>query len=225
MKKILRIEDVKVVDDGGKKIARYVFNDDKIVRVLIPGDRVLTENVQKEYLSLIGNYASVHRDDIYGNSEIEEYDDGEISNDEDAIVTTIGKKEFIARIERGGGVGMGIVAGCLAHITIVIPLILAFTVVGGGLDYLSNENDLMEKDPESVNFDRGFWGTCIFGLIVGIFCCVQWKGDIIDALKRIPNRINKNRHYCFEIWTRIFVLFNLVSIMFVIILGMLGSFK
>jgi len=49
MKKILRIEDVKVVDDGGKKIARYVFNDDKIVRVLIPGDRVLTENVQKEY--------------------------------------------------------------------------------------------------------------------------------------------------------------------------------
>lgn len=66
MGKILKIEDVKITKEDGVQIAKYIFNDDKIVRINNKTDRVITKNVPQKYLDLISIHsasAGTSRDD------------------------------------------------------------------------------------------------------------------------------------------------------------------
>ena len=96
MGKILKIEDAKIVTENGKKITRYVFNDDKIVRINTETDEIITKNVPRKYIDLISLYSA--------NVEIEEK-----GAKKDAV-----KKELRDRIEEirsGKGAGLGVFVG------------------------------------------------------------------------------------------------------------------
>lgn len=55
MAKVLKIDNEQIIDENDRKIQRFIFNDDKIVRVDLDGN-VLTENVPDRYLELISIY-------------------------------------------------------------------------------------------------------------------------------------------------------------------------
>jgi hypothetical protein len=55
MVKILKIEDEQRIKEAEKEIQRFIFSDDKIVKVDLSGN-VLTKNVTDKYLNLISTY-------------------------------------------------------------------------------------------------------------------------------------------------------------------------
>ena len=99
MSRILRIEDVKIINENGNKIARYVFNDDRVVRVSIKDDKVLTKSVPKDHLNLISYYSSIN---IIPHSE----DETETENDEDGEAIVLSTSEVKECIKSGEGAGI-----------------------------------------------------------------------------------------------------------------------
>ncbi len=226
MSRILRIEDVKIINENGNKIARYVFNDDRVVRVSVEDDEVLTKNVSKDHLNLIGYYSSINRIPHPKKTIIENKEDNDL-----VILSNSEVREYI-KSGKGAGVGVfigilvsiigGIIGGIVSGIIIgqsgnlgiamligsVVPLSAALLAP----KYLENISDKKylqnstEDEIKNVNFLKGFYPTIIFGGIVALFCCKQWKEDMLDVLDEKPNQYNKNKHTCFVIWEVIWFL-------------------
>ena len=55
MAQILKIDDEQIITENGRKIRRFIFNDDKIVKVDLD-ENVITEDVSEKYLNLISIY-------------------------------------------------------------------------------------------------------------------------------------------------------------------------
>lgn len=185
MGKILKIEDAKIVTENGKKITRYVFNDDKIVRINTETDEIITKNVPRKYIDLISLYSA--------NVEIEEK-----RAKKDAV-----KKELRDRIEEirsGKGAGLGVFVGILLRFTIIGPIIASFCSFKF-LNDISDEEYLKNTEVKDINFKKGFFATAnCFGLIVMIACCAQWKADMISVLEGNPTKQSLNKHTCFKVW-------------------------
>ena len=223
MSKILKIEDAKVVSENGKKITRYVFNNDKIVRVDNKTDEVITKNVPKRYLDLISIY-SAHA----GLSEENEIDfEDDFSDDEEYIEEKKEKgkakkprgkypkeeDERYAKIEEirsGKGAGLGVFLGIILRFTIIGPIIAGFCSFSF-LNDISDEGYLTREDSRDINFRKGFYAFAFFGIIVGIVSCSQWKTDMISVLEGEPNKYSKNRHSCFKVWFWIILVYYILS--------------
>ena len=84
MTKILKLEDVKTIEENNSKILRYVFNDDFIVRVDAKTDEIITQKVPQAYIDLIGAYHAAHLspEEVNNSNEADEEDEG-IGDDEE----------------------------------------------------------------------------------------------------------------------------------------------
>ena len=184
MSKILKIEDVKVITEKGVEIERYVFNDDKIVRVGAKTDRVLTKNVPKAYTDLISLYSI------------------NMMTKEEAKEEKTSKKEREKKLDlirSGQGAGLGVLLGILLHFTVIGPIIAGFFSFAF-LEDISNKEYLENTDAKEINFRKGFYAAGIFGWIVAIVCCAQWKVDMISVLEDEPTKQSLNKHVCFKVW-------------------------
>ncbi len=197
MGKVLRIEDAETIIEKGSRIKRYVFNDDKVVRVEIGTDRVITKNVPEVYMNLISLYDAR----IVGKTKEEE----------DLVEKEL--KNKARRINSGKGAGLGVFLGILLKFTIIGPVIAGLFSFSF-LNDISDEEYLRNTNAEDINFRKGFYATAVFGLIVAIICCSQWKTDMISVLDGDPSRQSRNRHLCFKIWFLVSVAYEVLSIIF-----------
>ena len=184
MSKILKIEDAKTVTENGAKITRYVFNDDKVVRVDAKTDKVLTKNVSQNYLNLISIYET--------NVKVAEIKE-EVASIEEASL------DKIEQIRSGKGAGLGVLLGLALHITIVGGIIAGFCSFTFLRD-ISDKEYLEDTDAKEINFRKGLYASAVFGWLIAIICCAQWKEDMISVLEDHPNRYSDNHHLCFKVW-------------------------
>lgn len=56
MSKSLKLEDVTIIQENNKRIRRFVFNDDKVVRVDDKTGKAITSNVPSKYKAIINAY-------------------------------------------------------------------------------------------------------------------------------------------------------------------------
>ena len=141
MDRILQIEDIKVLEEDGKKIVRYVFNDDKVVRVDSESDKIITVNVSEQYLSIIDAYlmgqsnsnmqdTSRHTitdeektpecsgsDDV--NNDENENDDSE-EEPQEPYVPELDDWSYIEHIKSGKGTVFGAITGILSFFVLII---------------------------------------------------------------------------------------------------------
>ena len=210
MDKILEIEDVKLLNESGRKIARFIFNNDKVVRVNIRTGEILTPNVPKTYSSLISIYLAHYKAKQSGLKTIVDkdndgYDDHYDYDEEEYSKPTITKRydyelqERINSIKSGKGAGLGVFLGFLLHFTIIGPLIAGLFSLSF-LNDISDEEYLRNTDTKEINFRKGFYSACWFGLIVSAACCDQWKNDMVSILVGKPTKQSQNKHICFRVW-------------------------
>lgn len=184
MSKILKIEDAKIITEKGSKVTRYVFNDDKIVRVDTKTDKVLTKNVSQAHLNLISIYVT--------NVEIAEIKEKEALIEKDF-------EDKIEEIKSGKGAGLGVLLGLILHFTIVGGIIAGFCSFSFLRD-ISDKEYLEDTDTREINFRKGLYASAVFGWLIAIICCIQWKEDMISVLEGNPNRHSDNHHLCFKVW-------------------------
>ncbi len=188
MSRILKIEDTKTVTENDRKITRYVFNDDKVVRVDARTDEVITRNVPQVYLDLISVHSAKTK------TQKEETEKRSIRKKED---------EIIEKIKSGSGAGLGVLLGMLLKFTIIGPIIAGFASFDF-LDMISDKDtlvDYIEKHGvRRLNFKKGFYASAFFGWLVAWGCCDQWKRDMVSVLLDDPTKPSQNRHLCYKVW-------------------------
>jgi hypothetical protein len=183
MAKILKIEDEQILDENGKKIQRFIFNDDKIIKVDAENGTVYTSSAPDEYLDLISAYNSG-------------------ANNRTAGKKSTGKdlQEKIEIIKSGKGAGLYGLLGFLCAITIIggtIAYIMSFQF----LDDISDKDYLLETDAKEINRKKGFFAWACYGnIIVGLTAVRQWKADMISVLEDKPTKASLNKHIYFKIW-------------------------
>ena len=202
MSRILKIEDTKTVTENDRKITRYVFNDDKVVRVDARTDEVITRNVPRVYLDLISVHSAKTK------TQKEETEKHSIREKED---------EIIEKIKSGSGAGLGVLLGTLLKFTVIGPVIAGF-VSFDFLDMISDKDalvDYIEKHGvRRLNFKKGFYASAFFGWLVAWGCCDQWKRDMVSVLLDDPTKPSQNRHLCYKVWfclDLVIYIFSLIS--------------
>jgi hypothetical protein len=186
MAKILKIEDEQVRDENGKKVQRFIFNDDKIVKVDLKGN-VLTSNAANKYLELISAYNS-----------------GSGSKKTD---TALGEK--IEAIKSGKGAGLYGFLGFLCAIT-GIGAMIAYIMSFQFFDDITDKDYLLGTDAEKINQRKGFYAWACYGnIIVGLVAISQWKADMISVLEDKPSKTSLNKHLCFKVWWPIVIVLSI----------------
>lgn len=202
MDKILKIEEVKYSVEDGVKYAKYIFNDDKIVRVNAETDAIITKDASPLHLELISLY-------VAGTAKTEKKvkekkEDNSAGND---------LEERKKIIQSGKGAGLGVLLGFLLKLTIIGPVIAGFCSFSF-LNDISDKEYLLTEDPKNINFRKGFYASAVFGWLVAIICCAQWKQDMISVLDNEPTIPSQNKHNCFKVWFWIDFIFEIFYIIF-----------
>lgn len=209
MDKILKLEDVTITEKDDRRVAIYIFNDDTIVRIDADTDELLSKKVPEKYLDLISIYESVNESRRKERSHYP-YEENKVT-----------KSERIRLIKSGKGAGWGVFCALVIHIvflllgwavalntnsilftvliSLVIPIIMA-TMAPKYLEDISDKEYLETCDMRSVNFQKGFYPTIIFGWLPAIICCAQWKEDMLSVINNKPSKYSKDKHTCFVIW-------------------------
>ena len=102
-------------------------------------------------------------------------------------------------IRSGKGAGLGVLLGILLQLTVIGPIIAGFFSFRF-LNDISDDEYLSMTDAKEINFKKGFYSAAVFGWLVAIICCQQWKNDMISVLEGDPTGPSENKHLCFKVW-------------------------
>lgn len=209
---ILQIENVKY--DKDSKTTRYLFNDDKVVRINSETAETITKNVPEKYINLISVYNATHT--------IEKSEQPSPSSPAEEKDSALDRQRQI--IERGDGTIIGVFLGVLLSLGMVaflyIPIAgfimfitIRYILTQNARNFMKNISDkeyVENEDPYKINKLKGFYSFSVFGLIVCIVCSFQWKKDLISVLDGTPTKPSKNEHHCFQTWAIAFVLLQIL---------------
>jgi hypothetical protein len=198
MAKILKIDDEKVIVQGDKKIQRFIFNDDKVVKVDLDG-KVLTSNAADKYLNLISVYnansSSVSEEELASKSS-----------------TSLDLEEKKMMIKSGAGSGVYGFLGFLCSMSIIGPVI-AYVLSFKFLEDISDREYLISADVSEINKRKGFfaWG-CGYGAIVSLVAMGQWSTDMVSVIDENPTKPSINQHIHWKVWWPVAILLSVISI-------------
>lgn len=214
-----------MLNESGRKVARFIFNDDKVIRVNIKTGEVLTSNVSSTYTNLISIYLARYKARQTGlktiidkdNDNYDDYYDAdreEYSTKEKAVEIrheTRYCNEKIKAIRSGKGAGLGVFLGLIVHIMPIVNWISGLASFSF-LNNMCNRDYLLNTDTSTINFRKGFYSASVFGGLVAIAACNQWKTDMISVLSNNPNPASINRHGCFKAWFWILTVLSIIGI-------------
>jgi len=198
MTQILKIEDVKLSEYSGEQVARFIFNNDKVVRLNCKNGEIITKNVPQVYINLISIYMQQNEHDLK---------DDQRSNKKEHQKISVQDKIKEVRTHRGEF--LGVISGMLVRITIIgtiIALVYSYKYV----EKICDKNYLLKTEIKDINFYKGFYATASLGWIIGMFCRNQWKNDMIKVLEDRPSKSTINKHRVYRIWAPIFLIFCII---------------
>ena len=186
MNRILKIDEVRNISGNNSNYTLYIFNNDKVVRVNSDTGEVITKNVPETYLNLISVYIAT--ESAKKNSATNKEPD----TDEETI------NEKIQYIMSGSGAGLGVFLGFLNRLTIIGPFIAAAFAFMFSSN-ISDRDYLLRTKARSLNFQKGFYSSTIFGIFGTLICCSQWKLDMTSVLNSKPTKASQDKHIIYKV--------------------------